>query len=528
MNKNCISPTPLTSRQWLFGDIGSEWMRMKICILSALAFGLLAHGYGFLNFTINHDSLKEFYLSVTTPWKISLGRFMEPVLRGVMGEVMTLPWLTGMVGLAFAGLAVYLISKMFCLNTVWENLILSGICVTNVTVTALIASYLHDFCGDMLALLMAVCGAYAWHQMWDGFSWKKTLPGALALVAALGLYQSYLTVTITLMCISSILDLLEGTPAKKVIARLLRAIPMGLIAVAGYCVCVSLSMRLLDVTVIRDGYGMMDIVKDPAQLLKQTAESYQLVAADLFRPNHGDALQAVFDPVAGVICLVNGVLLIFTGAVVLRAFWKKQVKGWWLCLVLLLAMPACMMCVSLLSPANHNLTRYAVVLFYLLVLLLFRFGAAHRYQWKKLALIAMTGLVIFSNIQIANAAYVKKDLERQAAMSTMTRVLNRLEQYEDYRYNESTVAIIGQVDGYERSLETGSIENVIGLHYTSQITSRNKMEQYFDIVLQYPINLCSGEQSAQIAQTEEFRQMGIFPERDCIATIDGVVVVRLP
>lgn len=520
---------PGAFRQRLLGELNSEWMRLKVCILSTLAFGLLAHGYGFLNFTINHDALKEFYLSFTTPWKVSLGRFAEPVLRWLMGEVMTLPWLTGIVGLIFAGLAVWLISKMFSLNALWENLILSGICVTNVTVTALIASYLHDFCGDMLALLLAVYAAWAWHQMRDGFSWKKTLTGALCLAVSLGLYQSYLAVTITLMGISSIMELMEGRSAGKTITHLLRAIPMGIAAVVVYYVCVSLSMELFHVEAIQNDYNLKVFLKDPSAMLKRVADSYRLAAGDLFRPNYKDALQAVFDPMARIICVVNGLLLVSGAVSLMNGIYRRRVKGWELalCLVLILGLPGCMMCVSFFSSANHNLTRYAVVFFYLLVLLLFRHGQTNRREWQKLLLTAMMALIIFSNIQIANAAYMKKDLERQAAMSTMTRVLTRLEQYENYQYGQTPVAIIGEVDGFDVRLETGSIENAVGLNYSGQITSRNKMKQYFDIVLQYPIELCSKGQAAEIMETEAFQQMGIFPERDSIATIDGIVVVRL-
>lgn len=510
------------------GKIDSEAKRQKICLLSVFALGLLAHGYGLLNFTINHDSLNEFYWTSSTAWKITLGRFMEPVLRYLMGESIVLPWLTGLCGLLFAGLAVCLISNMFSLDKVWENILLAGVCVTNTTVTALIAAYLHDFCGDMLALLLSVCAAWAWTQMREGFSWRYTLLGAACLGVSFGFYQAYLSVTITLLCVDSIAQLLQGTRAENCIRRLLRAIPMGILAMGGYVVCASVLRRICGLEV-SEYYDVAGMGKTLPELFHAIREAYSYAWADLFIPNHGAVLpvssvQGVTWTAAAAVCLCNGVLLLAAVSAVLGAFRRKCMR--WpelvLILVLLLAVPGCMMLVSIASTWLHHLTRYGVCLYYLLALVMLRQGrGGSRRQWAA----ALIVLVILSNVQIANTAYVKKDLERQAAASAMTRVLSRLEQFEGYTYGESKVAMVGLLD--QGALQVGAVDQITGLTFGGQITDKEKLKCYLDIVCQYPVNLCSDEQEAEIAATAEFEQMGCFPARDCVAVIDGVVVVKL-
>lgn len=514
-------------------EIKSETQRWKTCLMATFIFGLVAHGYGFLNFTINHDSMAEFYLSEAAPMKISLGRFMEAFLRCVMGELMTLPWLTGLMGLLFVGLAVYLISKMFTLDTVWENTLLSGICVTNIVVTALIATYIHDFCGDMLSLLLSVCAAYAWHRMETGFSWKYTLLGALCLGASLAFYQSYLAVTITLICIDTILCLLRGNSVCFGIKRLLQAAPMGIIGVICYVACVYTTQQVFHVGPFNTGKDLLNFWTHPDEFISMVVVGYKTFMKDLFYPNRERSVQGVTTYAAAIVCLSNLILASGCGWIVLKAIYVNRIKKLEAALLLLLfaLLPGCALCVGIFSTKNHNLTRYAVHLFFLLILLLMKYGreagvVKHR-KWQRPLAALLVMVSIISNIQISNMAYAKKELERQATTSTMTRLLFNLEQYEDYIYGKSKLAIIGYFDGDDVAVRSGELERIIGLGYRSQLTYREAIGVYFYAVLQYPVHMCSEDEIKEICATAEFQKMGIFPERDSIATINDIIVVRM-
>lgn len=516
-------------RAFFRAPVSSQSKRLKCCLVSTLVLGLIAHGFGLLNLTIGHDSLTEFSLAMSANWKIALGRFMEPLLRYLMGEIITLPWLAGLTGLLFIGLSAHLISKMFSLDTVWENILLSGLCVTWVTVTAVIATYVHDFAGDMLALLLAVLGAYLWTEMQDKLRWKPILLGGLCLDMSFGFYQSYLAVMITLLCIRSLVDLLEGRSAKDVLLHLLRAAPMGILALALYFGCVGLSLKLFGLELAGDeGNNLSYIGSNLSRLLALVKEGYYWVISDLVVPN-ATVAQSIYTPGAVLICLGNVLALVLAAGTVLKRFKAMGWKEISLALILAAIAPACMVCVGFVSTVFHHLTRYAVCLYYLILLLILRLdqsqGFLHKFQ--RVLTIALVCLVILSSIQMANAAYEKKDLERQATLSTMTRVLDRLEQYEDYVYGESTVAILGAGQMHGRPLDTGSLDLLSGLELTSQITYRQSLEGYFANVLQYPIHICTDDQEARILQSPAYAAMGVFPAADSIATIDGIVVVKL-
>lgn len=528
-------PERNTPRLALFGAINSEAERLKICLLTAVTLGLTAHGYGFLNFTFSDDSLNEFYLSVSAPWKFAIGRFMEPLLRYLMGEIMTLPWLTGLGGLLAAGLAACLMSKMFRLDQVWENVLLAGVLVTNATVTVITATFIHDFCGDMLALLLAVCAARQWQQMKERFSWKHTLLGALCLTASLGFYQTYTAVTITLLCLDTVSDLLQGVRARTAVVRLLKAAPMGALGGAAYFILTALSLRLSGAA-FSEAYSVQESQLN--DLIQAVKPAYYFVWADLMRPNSGgpyagEGIQSLTSGMAGVMCLFNGILLLLASASVAGTVKKKKLHPLdaALAAAMILLLPVCMLCVSIVSGWFHHVMRYAVCLYYLFVLMILRQGRRISpvpfWRWGAVLPFVLMAAIVLSNIQIANAAYVKKDLERQATASKMPRILSRLDQYEGYDPEQSQVALIGWKTGEETTVQAGAVDHLSGLSHRSQITYRETLVSYLNIVLQDPIRRCSLEKELEIAGTEEFRNMGVFPARDCIATIDGVVVVKI-
>lgn len=532
MEKNGNNALLPELRDLFLGEIDRETKRLAICLLAAFVTGLAAHSWGFLHMTVNQDSLSEFYLSLG--WKFYLGRYAEPVLRYAMGEMMVLPWLTGLTGLSFLAVAVYLMSRMFSLNRVWENVVLSGVCAANAVMTTLIATYVHDFAGDMLALLLAVSAAYAWTQMGAEFSWKYTLVGGACLFGCIAIYQAYLAVTLTLLCIYAIMGLLRGKTAGQSIRNLLRAIPMGLLALAAYGVCVLTATRVLGCEL--GGNGGNDMTKVGENLLELSAlvaQGYVQTMRDLFLP-HWTSVKAVFGPTDLLIGLLNAALCAKAALIMVRQIKKNRLKlpEILLALALILALPLCMTSICIVSKVFHYLLRYAGLLFYLLILVVLGLErenmAPRKACWQQLLAAVVIGVMILSNIQVANTAYEKKDLEERATLATMTRVLDRLEEYENYRFGESEVLFAGVISSHQAPLRVGKADCMLGMGPSSQIAYNGLESNYLKVFMRYPVNSCdSAEKRQQILESEEFRAMGSFPDRDCIATIDGVIVVKL-
>lgn len=184
----------------------SEEKRIITAVVSVFIWGLVAHAYGFLNLTISHDSLAEFYASSSDiKHRIGLGRFMVPIYQFIFHGRITLPWLNGILSLFWLSISVWLTASIFSVEDKLHIAFIAGIYTVNITVTALAATYIHDLDADIFAVMLSVAAVFFWHKG----GWMS-LMGIPLLAGALGCYQSMLSVAITLVMFSSILSLVRG------------------------------------------------------------------------------------------------------------------------------------------------------------------------------------------------------------------------------------------------------------------------------------------------------------------------------
>ena len=176
---------------------------LKHSFLSVFTLGFIAHGYCLSNILISHDSLSEFYSSNTWP-KAYLGRiFYGPYIALTRGRI-ALPWLNGILALCWITLAVYLVLRIYNIKKLSYIILISGIFVTNPTVYALMATYIHDLDVDMFSMMLSVIAIYLWSRAIKKNNKKKfllLLVGGGVLSVALGIYQSYISLAITLIII---------------------------------------------------------------------------------------------------------------------------------------------------------------------------------------------------------------------------------------------------------------------------------------------------------------------------------------
>ena len=226
--------------------ITGERQRLLASFAAVFLFGLLAHGYAFTNFTVSHDSLNEMFLSgdiryaagSVADWKISLGRFLYPAYRTVFSGGAGTPWLSGVLSLVWVSLAVYLVSRLFSVDNALLLAVIGALFVTNVSYSALAATYIYDLDGDMLAMLLAVCAAYL---LLRGTLRRRAL-AVIPIVCSLALYQAMISVTVSLVMIACILRLLESESAKAVFFDGLKAV--GILFIGGARVLYSRPRRV--------------------------------------------------------------------------------------------------------------------------------------------------------------------------------------------------------------------------------------------------------------------------------------------
>ena len=120
--------------------------QLYLALAATFVLGLWTHGYGFLHDSFSKDSLSEFYGSAGgSAWKIQLGRVIVPIYRQIFRTELTLPWMIGLLSLLWIGLAVYLVARIFRMQSKVSVVLLAGILTANITVAATAATYSHDY-----------------------------------------------------------------------------------------------------------------------------------------------------------------------------------------------------------------------------------------------------------------------------------------------------------------------------------------------------------------------------------------------
>ena len=503
--------------------------KLLFCMLVAFLWGCVSHAYAFFNLPLAHDSLNEFFAGVEEDaWKISLGRVFVPVYRQLVRGPYTAPWLIGMLGMLWIGIAVYLIQDVFQRYGIFDTVLLSGILVSNISVTALIATYLHDLDFNMFAMLLAVWAFWLWNK---GGWW--ILLGALATTVSLGIYQSYVSVTITLIMLWSILQLLRDQKVQAVFVSGLKAMGMLLCGAGLYLVSVKLVCSLTGVPLRKEGYNSLTNVlsiADGRALVSAIRDVYDSWWCAFSEPITVDAVWPMV--------LANKVLVFFVMISICILVLNKRLRVLAVGLILGLGalLPLGMNLTRLLNKGvTHHLMVYAFFLLYF-------FADSLKEELKKLEVQSIVQklvkplrcictvvlvLALWNNVKVSNAAYLYRNITQQTTLSVMTRVVDRMEQQPDYIAGQTPVAFIGKTSAQTRS-EFASITGITGFWQETalQTTYLDTYPKYFRYILNEPLQLCSDETLSSIRQNDAVQQMPVFPAEGCVQMMNGVLVVK--
>lgn len=512
-----------------------EWQNKKcfyFVMLATFFWGMLAHGYGFMHDSFSGDSLSEFYGAMgSNSWKIQLGRFVVPAYKAFFRTDMTLPWLVGMLSLLWIGLAVSMTVRIFRMESRLLIFLTAGIFSANITVAATAASYLHDYDCNMFAMLCAVTAVYLWKEYRWGF-----LAGVMPVALSMGIYQSYVSVTVVLVMLVCILDLLEEADFRDVLRRGLYAIAMLILGGILYFVALRLVLHLTGISMHTGDTNSLDVLSSlsPGSLIWLTYGTYRDF---LYR------LASVNSPYPS--WLIRGFtlvqLLIVTAAFVVGILNKRvKLPGKLLCIVLAGLLPFGMHLIYVLANGMvHDLMVYAIWLFYLTTLLLTNWLVKYgcRRNWPMLGMqipqwisIAMIAVILYGNVQTANALYLKKDLEQDAYLALMNRIVYRMETVEGYEAGETPVVFVGShqmlnkaIPGFEEYRRITGMSSAM----VANTAEDYRLRSYFQTFMNYPANIPGSDVFRQMEADPRVADMPTYPDHGSVTMIDDVLVVKL-
>ena len=118
-----------------FYEAHKKWLWFSL--IATFLWGMVAHGYCFMDNNVSHDSLNEFQSAIVgNDIKIGSGRFFVPLYRDLLRSDVTLPWLIGVLSLLWIGMSVFLVMRMFRVRSKVTAFLIAGIFTVNISVSS--------------------------------------------------------------------------------------------------------------------------------------------------------------------------------------------------------------------------------------------------------------------------------------------------------------------------------------------------------------------------------------------------------
>lgn len=502
----------------------------RYSIIFTFLIGIIAHSYAFLNLTISGDSLVEFYTNKDVIiHKISLGRFLSPVYSLITGGKIVLPWTLGLASLLWIGVSVYLVNHIFSVVNKFSIFVVAGLMTVNECTSALFSTYIQDSGPDTFALLCSTLASYCWITAQKKNVWYMNILGIIFLFISLALYQAYINVSLSILILYSIKSLIDE---RKEPSRILQEGFSWIILI-----CASVFLYYISVLGIKsvthsyyptDNYNSIEqsysILSELIPRITNTYSSFlmHVICSDnSIWPNW-----ILLIIKCGWLCLTIGSLL-----VILKNKTKNRItyRKYLLILFLILIIPLGANLTHFLSGSSHDLMHFSFYMLFCSPIFFFPQNS----QWipkclhnESFFVKAILILLLFSNIQTANALYVKKDLEREHALFEITKIISDIEHTPGYQPGNTPVAFVGRLPGYCVP-GTNRICSILGSNMYTPIDSYGSLRSYFRTFLQYDINLCSDSVINTIAGSDIAQQSPVYPNANSIFYYEDILVVNL-
>ena len=507
--------------------------KLKKIALYTLIFMALLHGYRYVSLGFSHDSL-AFAWQPDLEWQISLGRYMQPFYWWIIRGRIAAPFIVGVLSYGYMVGSVYGVASLLDLKAKTTLFLLAGLMCGSLAFIALDATYSHTADVYMLALMLNIAAA------WLCLRGKRRVPSVLAaavlLVISTGLYQAYLQVFTALTMVWALLRLLktDDRAIPEAVVRCAQSFLALMLAMALFFVGYYVVMAVTGVEAVSkaNSIGGMKVLSGAA-LVDMVKTTWKMPLRQLGR------LQGRIAPLAR---MLTAVVLMTGAAATIFTARRSRVSAWQALgmAVLVLLLPfgmnwICLFC----GGVVHDLMMYAYIVPLLAAL------AANERAWnlaladegkqigKKtraaacvLPLAVLT--LLFDRGIYANQIYLKKDLEYDATLSVMTRVVDRIEQVEGYIPGETPVEFLGDILRSQLTMTRPAFAHLGSLTGTEEnyaITYADTFWMYLEDVMGYPIKRFRETKNEEQERVTD--DMPCFPDKDSVQMVDGVVFVKL-
>lgn len=507
-----------------------EWFdrTKRTAFFAALFVGFITHYMMLVHGFMSPDGLVYSVLYSAGDFEISLGRWGIDLIDSIRANrSVSAVSSTACIFLAAAG-AVFLVKVLEIKHALSAALTAAVVSVS----PALTVTMMYEYCADaylfsfVTAILAVCCIKFV----------KKKVPAillsALLTVISLCMYQAYLGVVAGLCIMIVILEFLKNEKDTRDIVKQgcyeVAAIVIGLLAYYGVT---KLMCKIKGITMSNYcGFGKANIVRFVKKMGSSMIGAYKKFADYYFTDeviyNTGWHRDKIFI-----------LLFVMLAAAIGYIVWKNKLyKKTMACLFVLGCLAILPLGLNSVFVVVSGGYIYSLNSMSLILIVPFLMAVLENCQMKWSALISWGGIiasiaVIFTYYMADVYSYTYLKMAYNQTLAVCNRIVDRMENTEGY-YQGMPVAIAGILsdetyprDGAYEEYTLGDV--IVGptfhSHYGGQVASWKK---YMLVYLGEDLNMCDLMQYAATVDSEEFKKMKIYPEKDSVQIINGVMTVK--
>lgn len=516
--------------------------RLTLSFAFVSFFYVLCNGYRMFRQAFAGDALLMVHQN-DAAWQIALGRFFQPILILCRGGLET-PLLISMLAILWLSLSVYFFCDLFGLDTVLSHIFMAALFGCNLSLIVANASFLPWVDFYALALFLAVCPVWLLHR--GGL--PRTLFAILLLALSLGIYQSYICVTIGMLMLLCLRLFASGDRFIALCKKTLHYLLSLAAAFLLYFLIWKLFQRIFHIWTSDSYNGLSSVGNYAGQSVPALfAATYRHVWDFLWNPEVYVTMSFREVSLSIVILWVLRICNLFVLLMLLRSFIVRvrnaSALNLAVCCLLLLLFPFGINFVCFLSKnMEHSLMIYAFCLIYAAVPVLHATdtdpgravspGPSADQKEKKaspgntshirgICFLFAVSAVVWTDIVFANQLYLKRELQEEAALSLMTRIVYEIEHTPGYEAGVTPVAFSGS---FETTSYTDNPNEFSDLHPwgvgRTSMTYGGTDYAYLKYVMNVHMNLTR-------IDAAEIRDLPVYPAEGSVDFVGDTLVVKI-
>lgn len=506
----------------------------KICFVSGLIIGWLTHFYMLTHKLPNWDDATNLNQYGSGDF---LGRwFLKYIHR--LGTRYSIPAIHGVLMILILTLSACIVLKILDLHSTTAAILVPALMVTFPSV-ACTMTFMFMAHTSAIAIFMICVAVYLLRRYKWGF-----LPCIVLLICSLGVYQSYISIAITLMLLGMIADLINDRDAWDTLKQ-------GILCVIVLLITVGIYMWLCHIiypNIDNETYGGIGNMGDIAisEMPRLAARCYKrFLEFFIWKPfPFMSKIMQIMNICTCILAVGLGIYLI-----VRKKLYQKMYNCILLC-VLSAFVPMAAAFVYFMAPEvdYSMLMLYAYVLIYVAVIMLWEQSAriwqneilnVKRLKVKFVNILSIVVVLIMSvscytNYLVSNRAYLRMEISYERVTSYFNRIIDRIESMDGYE-NGDKVAILGEFYYKDNPspvekvdvLDTESLRDMSGVALENGLITSGVRNSFIETFLGFDMAYLTEDEKKEIMSSEHYKEMPVYPARDSIQKINDIWVVKM-